>query len=97
MKMNKKYIECECQSFDHIGRFVWFDDEKMDEHWALYFDFELDHYLPWYKRIMAALRFIFKKESIGQYDCLILNQQAVVDLRDFLNERLNNDENNKVG
>lgn len=91
--MKTKYVECECQSFDHIARWVWFES---DHHpWAddeLYLDYNLNHYLPWWKRIWVALTYICKEEYIGRYDCLILNREKAVELRDFLNKRLGENE-----
>ncbi len=92
MNWKTKYIECECHSFHHVGRFIWHEKEEgldwdVDE---LYFDFALISYLPWYKRIWAAIRYIFKVDDCN-YDCLIMDKEKVKELRDFLNERLKNE------
>jgi len=93
-KMNyfkTKYFECDCGSYMHNLRVVWFQDEWMKENNCekeLYVDIHLNHYLPWYKRVWTALRYIFKKEVVGAYDCVVLDYKTAKELRDFLDSMI---------
>lgn len=56
--MENYYFECQCASFNHIFKIV--HDQKDNSVWL---ETHLNHYLPWYKRVVAAFRFIFKMKS----------------------------------
>ena len=61
------YIECECGDFAHIIRFT-IDDEYTCES-PISLETRLNHYLPWYKRLVQAVRYLFGVDTTYcQYD-----------------------------
>lgn len=47
---------------------------------------------PWYHRILSAIKYIFKfKSKWGHWSETVLSYDDMIELRDFLNERLNNE------
>ena len=51
------YFECSCGSPEHTIRFTL---DKAGTPPLIYCDFYLEHYLPWYKRIIIAVKYIFR-------------------------------------
>lgn len=51
------YFECACGSPEHTIRFTL---DKQDDPPVIYCDFYLDQYLPWYRRVLVAVKYIFK-------------------------------------
>ncbi len=49
------YFECACGSPEDTIRFTL--DKELG---MIYCDFYLNHYIPWYKRIWIAIKYIFK-------------------------------------
>ena len=97
MHFNTKWFECDCGSYMHNLRIVWFQDEWMKERnfdKELYIDIHLNHYQPFWKRCWIALRYIFKKEVVGAYDCVTLDYKTAIELKDFLQETINLDKGN---
>lgn len=58
MKMKTLYIECDCGSFNHLTRFGYFEDDNE----FVYLNTQLNHYLPWYKRLWIAINYLFARE-----------------------------------
>jgi len=47
------YIPCECHSVDHVVRFT------KDEEWGVYVNVQLDPYLPFWRKVWVALKYVF--------------------------------------
>lgn len=74
------YFECQCSDYEHVFRFAL--DPKDGEVWL---DVNLNHCLPWYKRVWIALRYVFKKtEAYGHYDITMLRDDDYKRLHDLL-------------
>lgn len=51
-----EYFDCACGSPEHTIRFTL----DLDDPPSIYCDFYLDQYIPWYKRIWVAIKYILK-------------------------------------
>ncbi len=51
------YFECACGSPEHTIRFILDKGERGDFP-LIFCDFYLDQYLPWYKRIWVAIKYV---------------------------------------
>lgn len=49
------FFECQCTSAEHTVRFILNKQDK-----EIYVSMFLDHFQPWYKRVLIALKYIFK-------------------------------------
>lgn len=79
--MNNYYFDCECSDFNHTFRFVY---DQTDN--AVWLEVRLNQYLPWYKRVWVALKYIFKcRPAYGHYDTTILRHEDLGKLDDLLN------------
>lgn len=87
--MTKKYIECDCDSFEHLVRF-WYDEDQKD---FLYIDVQLNHYMNFLWRLKTAFCFIFKIKTgyWMHYDCTMLPKEKVKELEkltvDFITDK----------
>jgi hypothetical protein len=84
------YIECECTSFDHLVRLNWFEDHNVttiqDIDGWVYLEVKLSHYIPWYKRIWGAVKYVFGKDELTYCDTMISVNEAkrvVASLNEF--------------
>lgn len=57
-KQKTIYLECGCGGFGHLARIAYFED---DLEYA-YLNMQLNHYLPWYKRIWYAINYVIGRE-----------------------------------
>ncbi len=78
--METEHFDCACSSFDHVIR-VSLDPDDGD----LYIDVRLNSYIAWYKRVWAALKYVFKVDvAFGHYDCTLIKDEDYDRLRDLL-------------
>lgn len=78
--MERYHFDCQCSDFQHSFRFTL--DPEDGEVWL---DVHLANWLPWYKRVWAALRYVFKCDrAYGHYDVTILRDEDYDRLRDLL-------------
>lgn len=78
--MEHRYFDCQCSDFNHVFRFVL--DEKDGEVWL---EVNLNKYLPWYKRVWEAVRFVFGWEkAYGHYDIVMLREEDYTQLHGLL-------------
>lgn len=76
------YLECACDSTEHVLRFTL--DRESDE---IYTDVYLNPWLPWHKRAWRALRYVFGYRcKYGHWDCTIINREGAKKLRAILDE-----------
>jgi len=81
--LKREVFLCECCDPEHQFIVAW-DTDPMDQ--DMYLEVRLNTYLPWYKRIYAALGFIFKKGEAG-YNTVILNKDDRARLAAVLKEK----------
>lgn len=94
--MQMKYVECECQTMEHLLRFIWDEYDKEDPY--MYIDVCLNSY-GFLKRFWYGIKYIFGfKTNIGtgNFDLSILRRKQVTEIRNLCNEWLNVHEENKV-
>lgn len=78
--MEHRYFDCQCSDFNHVIRFVL--DEKDGEAWL---EVNINPYLPWYKRVWEAVRYVFgKRPAYGHYDTVMLREEDYHQLHDLL-------------
>jgi hypothetical protein len=78
--MENHYFECQCSDFNHIFRFVF--DPEDGEMWL---EVHLNHYKPWYKRLVIAFRYFFKRvEAYGHYDVTMIREEDLNKLQNLL-------------
>lgn len=69
------YIQCDCHSHEHILTVDLNDysGEHGPDH-MLSFGVQLNSYLPWWKRVLEAAKFILRvKPDCGHWDCMIVS------------------------
>lgn len=84
--MKHVYIECQCSSVEHIVK-VAIDEEEAEPYSKVWFEFLLNHWRPWYKRIWIGLKYMFKYQSkFGAFDTVCLEREQAERLIAILRE-----------
>ena len=84
--MKHKYIECECETVNHILRFTHDDNPSWPE---IFVDVHLNQHYGFFKRLWYGIKYIFGfKSKYGQFEEVLLGKEKVKELRDFCNEWL---------
>jgi hypothetical protein len=68
----KYTAQCDCGDLTHVIRFykyVW--TPELDVEYGI--EFLLNHYLPWHKRIIPAIKYLFGSPWVG-YDSIMLQE-----------------------
>lgn len=69
-------LRCECHSMDHIVQVSYFP-EANPEHDEMYITVHLNTSRPWYRRLLEAVRLLFKLNGRhGNWDEVILSPQS---------------------
>ena len=75
---------CNCHNLEHHLIFHFDPDDNYNE--FMYVNMNLNHYLPWYKRIGLAIKYIFGyKCQYGHYNEVVLDRKQVEHVRDRFN------------
>jgi len=75
-----EFFECTCHTPDHL---IKFNLDKEDGDLSLYV--QINHYKNFFKRLIAAFKYIFKiKHNDTHWDCFILNLKDTDRLIEFL-------------
>ncbi len=75
-----EFFECQCEHSEHTLRFTY--DPEYNE---LYTEIFLSQYLAWYKRVWAAIKYIFGyKCRGGHFDGWMMNPEDAKRLRNVL-------------
>lgn len=85
----KHTVQCGCGSpVDHLITMIYSPDVSYGDAFFMYA--ELNHYLPWYKRLVLAWKYIrgTNNKNCHHTETYITNEQEVVKMRDYLNEVL---------
>ena len=78
--METHYFDCQCSDFGHTFRFM-LDREDGD----VYLEVQLKDWEPWYKRVLNALKYVFRRKvAYGFYDTTMLRDEDYDRLRDML-------------
>lgn len=90
----EEYFTCCCSDFDHTLRFVLDLDEDSEHPWpTIYTEIQINHYLPWYKRIWLGIKFIFGVDVRHPYNCWEINEksddpQRMIEMLEKLKEKM---------
>lgn len=84
------YIECDCQSLDHILIFEFLEEDDSQPEISIYFSSNWRD--KWYKRIWQALKFVFMKTPYIVSDVIIVSSENIKQLKDIIKktEKFNN-------
>lgn len=88
------FFDCACHSAEHIVRFnlnagyVPDDKDTYGEPPEIYTSIQLNHTLPWYKRLVVALNYLLGRQPprYGHWDCWLLKDQDINKLDDLIKE-----------
>lgn len=79
MDLEHSYFECRCTDFGHVFRLTLDPDDG-----DLYLDVNLDCYLPWYKRMWVAIKYVFGyHHSCASYDSTIIKYEDLPRMKDI--------------
>jgi hypothetical protein len=56
--MQTRHFDCRCGHFDHLMRMT-LDPDTGD----IWFELRMNHYHPWWKRVVVALAYVLKRPS----------------------------------
>jgi len=85
------YFECACGSVEHTLRFSLDKDDPP----IIYGDIYLSHYIPWYKRIYVAFKYIFKiSPHHNHFDNWIMRKEDALKMIDMCSDFLDEGEDN---
>jgi hypothetical protein len=77
-----KYVECSCNADEHLLRFILDAEDR-----EIYVCTFLNHYKPWYKRLIDAVRHVFGyKCKYGHFDATVVDESTFYQLKDMVNE-----------
>lgn len=69
------YIDCQCQSPDHVIRFTL--DDYANEEPELYVEVQLHQWHSFWKRLVLAVKYLFGKSArFGYWDCTLLDTDS---------------------
>ncbi len=93
--LQREVFFCECSDPSHIFEFVFsiwdYDPTKEDKlgigNCEVYFQAQLNHYLPWYKRFWLSVKYVlgfYPKPGYSHWDGSLLRMKDVIRLRRLL-------------
>lgn len=74
-EMDKRYFDCQCDSSEHVIRFVIDKDVGRDgtPYEDVYLEFQLSQPDNWFHRLWKGIRYIFGYQcKFGHWDCVLL-------------------------
>jgi hypothetical protein len=84
MESKPELFICDCGDVEH--QFIISHDTEDKE---IYISVHLSSYMSFFKRIITAVKYIFgKKSKYGAFDIVILNKNQIIELKDFLNQKI---------
>ena len=83
---NRFYLECSCESPDHL--FIFDYDEELN---MITVSFQYNNYLSFFKRFKCAWSYLFKKRDLYCHDIIIQDKHVkqVQDMVNYLKEKTN--------
>lgn len=84
----KHYVECQCDSGDHVIRFVYSPaDDKTNFPPDLYMEVQMCQPNGFFRRLWLAVKYLFKKEcEYGHWDCTLIAVDEVIKLQKLLEQ-----------
>lgn len=84
-----EYFECDCHSSKHS--FTFGDSPDIEGNFTdpVYLHIHMAQYMPWYKRIVPAIRYILgHKSKYGDWDSVLLKQNDLERLKRLLDQAI---------
>ena len=76
------YVECRCGTIEHTLRFILDKQEK-----EVYSEIQLNHYMPWYKRILPGIKYIFGSKFHGtNWDCWVMDETNIEQFKQMITD-----------
>ena len=85
--MKEKFVICSCGNIEH-QMMLGYDpsDTDFQEMWT---EVHLTQTRNFFQRVVAAVKYISGHRSrYGDWDCILIDKQKAVEIRDFINEFL---------
>lgn len=77
------YVECDCRDDAHLFKLVYVPGDNYGVG-NVCLSVQMNQYLPWYKRVWQALRYVFGAESrFGHWDTTCMEPDRVQALHSF--------------
>lgn len=78
-----EFFDCACHSKEHLIAFEYVPDDNL-----LSTHISLNHYLPWYKRIVVAFKYVFsiKRNGHSDWNVWLLHWQDAQRLKTFFDQ-----------
>ena len=89
--MKTLYLECDCGDDDHLVQVSWEDwSRDLDDAPEMYIDTQMRRYGGFFRRVWAALRYIFTDTpcGFGYWNCCIVNKETAAQLHSMLSDYL---------
>lgn len=68
------HLDCQCHCPEHIVRISYW--EWPDQYPELFFELQSDCFLPWYKRIWAAIKYVAAGHALKWHDVSVKHQDV---------------------
>ncbi len=76
---------CECMSPEHNIRFCFMIDKDPNRS-EISVDVHMSHYLPWYRRVWLAVKYVLGIETRSHYDTFMMSRVDATRLRGLLED-----------
>jgi hypothetical protein len=93
MTNKTEYFDCSCHLPEHAVRFMlqpgYLPDEKDKFGMTpeFYAEVQLNNFLPWYRRLLPAVKYMFGRQaSCGHWDCWLLKPEDTDRLHNLIVE-----------
>lgn len=74
------YFDCDCHLAEHTIRIT----RDIDDVDFICFEFQLNQYLPIWRRLKVGIKYIFTTIGVTDWDSFILNKKDIIKLHKFL-------------
>lgn len=87
--MSSSYLECDCDSFQHIAKVELFSSSETGDTPELFISINLHQYRSLFQRVVVAAKYIFGyKSRFGDYDVISLKPESAKSLNDLTSQFL---------
>lgn len=85
--LNTEHFDCECHDAAHSIRVTYIGNEESDFPPEYTLNVQLREYLPWYKRVWHALRYVFTANHGGwDYTMFMVGSERFERFREFFSQ-----------
>jgi hypothetical protein len=85
-----EYFLCDCGSREHlmVAEIIDWTSPDLPKEYELMFSLQLNHYLPWYKRVWFGIKYIFGIKLQTWYDVVLIQKKDAELLKDLVDDYL---------